>query len=1026
MSIESLSNFTVVPDINQNTITMSWSNPAITSHSIGDVTISDTSNVYTSLVPLSANSGWTFSNNIKVVQIDAGSQHTVILLSNGKVMSFGSNTFGQLGLSIYTTSTAGGISNPTEIPDISNIVHVSCGRVHTALLTKDGYVYLFGSNIYGQLGYALNSGTNNPNFTPTLLADISNVTMVECGGNHTIIVLKNGTALSIGNNQRGQLGNGLSNGSFINFIPTPVVNISNIVSVACGNEFTAFLLNNGTVATCGINLRGQLARNDNANTSNINSTPTVISYFNNVSAIACGFEHLVFLLSNGLVYSCGYNLYGNLGNPTNSGRVTINQIPLQVLNITNATAITCGIYHTVVLTNDSNVYTFGLNQYGQLGYATNYGNSSANFNPTSIKNINDIISISANGNHTILLQRDGQIKLFGLGQNGQLGNLQSDTQLTFENVSVPNTIYVRSGALANHSFFILSNTTYKACGYNNYGQLGTGNSSIIFNSTLLNSSYNGILDIACGTQHTLTLQNTGEVCSFGYNYTGQLGISSTSGLAFPNLTPTKLPNIRNAIQVSAGNSHSAILTSSGQVLTFGSNQRGQLGRTANSGSAIANPIPQAVAGISNAISVSCGLTHTAILLNTGQVVTFGVNLRGQLGIPTNINTNNSNPNPIIVPGINNAISVKCGAEFTIILLANGTLVGFGINQRGQLGISTNYGNQNPVFVPTSISDISNAIAIDCGNEFTVVLLADKTVLTFGMNQYGQLGNLINIGNTNGIYVPTLIPNMNNIKTITAGNSHLFLQKQTGEIYTIGYNIYGQLGDNYYSSTINQIPASLDYSILSPIATSMYNISILIRKGILKSILTKYVLRFMNLGTITNLIYTISVNQTDPTNRSQINLNWDALNFNMYYNIYRISNNSTSLFATNILNNSYIFNSPIDTYYTFYITAYYPTNEESYPSNTVSLKTQSGPKQIDNFAMHKISDRYLLSWDPIITYEDKGNFDTIIYIIQAKKQYETNYSNFIQLDQSITSYYLPNLENNVEYTFRICAQNRILN
>jgi alpha-tubulin suppressor-like RCC1 family protein len=1026
MSIEPLSNFTVVPDINQNTVTMSWSNPASILHSIAEINISDSSNSYTTLAPLSAYSNWVFNNGIKVVQIDSGSQHTAILLSNGKVMTFGSNTFGQLGLPFFTVSSVGGISIPTEVPDISNAVAISCGRNHTAILVKTGRVYLFGLNVYGQLGSSVNITTNNPNPTPLLL-DIQNVALVECGGHHTVIVLHDGTTLAFGNNQRGQLGNGDNTGSFINHIPQLVQGVSNPISVSCGNEFTAFLLNDGRVATCGINLRGQLGRLDNNSTSNINPIPNNIPLITNVKSIACGFEHLILLLNNGTLYSCGTNLYGNLGILTNSGRITANPTPQLIPDIANVSDITCGIYHTVVLTEDQKVYTFGLNQSGQLASPTNYGNSSANSVPYLVPNTDNIISIGAGGAHTILLQRNGQIKLFGSGQQGQLGNSQSDVQLFFEEVVIDNLLIAKSGPTAHHSIFVLGNTKIKSCGYNNYGQLGVGNPSIIFNSTPIESLYNGIVDVACGSQHTLTLQSTKEVCSFGYNFSGQLGITTNSGLAFANVTPSKIPNIRNAKQVSAGNSHSAILTTTGQVLTFGLNQRGQLGRSTNVGLTTANPTPTAI-DISNAISVSCGANHTAVLLSTGQVVTFGLNLRGQLGRSTNINTNNPNPIPTLIPGINTAIDVKCGGEFTLILLSNGTVMACGLNQRGQLGISTNYGNQNPVSTPTPIQGINNAIAIDCGNEYSVITLSNKTLLSFGMNQFAQLGHITNSGNTLGTNIPTIVPDMSNVKCVATGHSHFIVQTTNNKIYSIGYNIYGQLGDNYYLSTINQInPNSINYNPISPIVNSIYTFRSIVRKGILSSLYINTLLRLQNLEKITNVNVNIDVDYSSTVNRSLVTLSWNPLPNIMHYRIYRINNNFiNTIFADFIYTNSYSYTTLADTEFSLIVVGYYPTEEEGIASDIIRFKTQRSPSQIKDFAIHKVDNSYLLSWSPLNTFYDRGDFDIINYNIEYKKHYELEYTNLVTLDQNSTTYTLSGLENGVEYTFRIYASNPVAN
>ncbi|XP_042351682.1 probable E3 ubiquitin-protein ligase HERC3 [Plectropomus leopardus] len=140
---------------------------------------------------------------IPVVQIAAGGEQSFALSVSGGVFSWGRNDCGQLGL-----GDTKGRHTPTAVLclNMKKIIHVSCGKDHTATLTKDGAVFTFGSGQYGQLGH--NSFSNE--LRPRLVAELwgAKVTKIACGRHHTLVLTDSKQLYSFGCGEQGQLGRG--------------------------------------------------------------------------------------------------------------------------------------------------------------------------------------------------------------------------------------------------------------------------------------------------------------------------------------------------------------------------------------------------------------------------------------------------------------------------------------------------------------------------------------------------------------------------------------------------------------------------------------------------------------------------------------------------------------------------------------------------------------------------------------------------------------------------------------------------
>ncbi len=161
---------------------------------------------------------------------------------------------------------------------LTDVTQIATGARHTCALLDDSTLTCWGYNIYGQLGNTTNNGTENPNHTPTAVAGLADVTQVGPGGTQTCALHGEGTVTCWGNNINGQLGNTTNNGTNnANPTPAPVAGLTDVTQQEGGNYFGCALLDDGVVVCWGLNLYGQLGNTTNSGTLNPNPTPTPVA-----------------------------------------------------------------------------------------------------------------------------------------------------------------------------------------------------------------------------------------------------------------------------------------------------------------------------------------------------------------------------------------------------------------------------------------------------------------------------------------------------------------------------------------------------------------------------------------------------------------------------------------------------------------------------------------------------------------------------------------------------------------------------
>jgi alpha-tubulin suppressor-like RCC1 family protein len=358
-------------------------------------------------------------------------------------------------------------------------------------------------------------------------------------------------------------------------------------------------------------------------------------------------------------------------------------------------------------------------------------------------------------------------------------------------------------------------------GWNDEGQLGNATSAMgsTPNPTptlvALPAGSGAVVQVAAGIGHTLELTSAGKLYAFGDNFYGELGTATNNGSSSPNPMPelVTLPGQSGAItHLAAGYDFSLVSTAGGQLYSFGLNSEGELGRTADGSAPNAPALVTLPGQIGTITSISAGDSHTLVATSSGQLYAFGDNYYEELGTTAGVGTSTGDPVPTLVtlPGKTGTIvQVAAGVGDSFAVTSTGQLFGFGNNQSTEID-ATAGGDVNPpelVPLPPSAGPIAQVAAGGYGF-YTLVLTKGGRIYSFGQNDEGQLG----IGNTNGPYDPptavTLAGQHGVVTEIAAGNYGGLAVTSSGQLYTWGDNDYGELGTTTHSGTTmaNPTPA----------------------------------------------------------------------------------------------------------------------------------------------------------------------------------------------------------------------------
>lgn len=304
--------------------------------------------------------------NGSIACIGGGGAHMFILLTSGDLYLCGWNKDGQIGCSKVVND----VIIPTRVLGVPQVKRVACGWSHTLVCTMDGAVFVWGSNSFGQLGTEkIVSHTNLPVLLEASVFDGGGISNVACGMRHSGCVGVTGVAYSWGSGNKGQLGRE-GNHRTPGLLGSDALKGVRVVDLCMGNAHSILLSEDRQVFVCGDNSYGQCGMECVVGKPYI-LKPVKLVMFEKVFKIDCGWQHSLSLTGKGEVYSWGRCDYGQLGRDVLSeqtikgGKGTADiervELPSKIVDIK------CGAQHCIVLSDNSEVYSWGWNEHGMCG-----------------------------------------------------------------------------------------------------------------------------------------------------------------------------------------------------------------------------------------------------------------------------------------------------------------------------------------------------------------------------------------------------------------------------------------------------------------------------------------------------------------------------------------------------------------------------------------------------------------------------------------------------------------------------------
>jgi alpha-tubulin suppressor-like RCC1 family protein len=321
-----------------------------------------------------------------------------------------------------------------------------------------------------------------------------------------------------------------------------------------------------------------------------------------------------------------------------------------------------------------------------------------------------------------------------------------------------------------------------AWGENFFGQLGNGSTARHSEVPVPVSGLSGVTAIAAGGGHSLALLSNGTVMAWGDNSEGQLGNGTTTN----SDVPVPVSGLSGVTAIAAGYGQSLALLSNGTVMAWGDNSEGQLGN----GTTTNSDLPVAVSGLTGVTAIAGGEQSLALLSN-GTVQAWGPNTYGDLGNGT---TTNSDV-PVPVSGLSGVTAIAAGGSYGLALLRTGTVEAWGYNGSGQLGNGSRSGPEQCrgiacSLTPAPVSGLSGVTAVAGGDETSLALLSNGTVMAWGQGGYGELGD----GAYGSSDAPVSVSSLTDVKAIAAGRNYCLALLAGGTVASWGSNDEGSLGD----------------------------------------------------------------------------------------------------------------------------------------------------------------------------------------------------------------------------------------
>ncbi len=789
----------------------------------------------------------------KVIRVALGSDHSCAQSEDLKVWCWGDNLYNV----IQPESTTDALK-PVEVKDLSGASDLCAGSDFTCVI-KDGKAWCLGYNNAGQLG----DGTTTSAKAPVAVKLAGTPTSLRCGSTSACAETSDGAIWCWGANFDKQV-----SAAGPSSVPVPVLRsgvgtADGVGGGALTHCWTLF----GKAWCVGDNNGGQLG--DGKTTDSGDPLPVKIEAI--VSKIVGGTGNLAALAGTGHVYTIGNNTFGALVDGTSNGRGTWLNVTPKDLSFVD---VALSKYATCALSNAGTIHCGGDGFYGQLGQGSTSGQVSfvsalvpcdkdANCDDGSKCTTDVCDGTKKVCTYTSQVCDDSNLCTVGDACEAATGNCKPGPAKSCDdkNECTTDSCDTKTGVCGNKAVpgcqpscksdsdcppttgvcgvyaCVGSNKCVlqdknngavcdagKVCGGGQCASPGKGWAKQL-------SSFGYFSTSICATMHS------GFAACWGSNSDGQLGDGSTTNRSAPVL----VKNLDKVQQISAGYRHTCAIRDSGKVACWGQNSYGQVGNGTASSSDVLAPVDT---GLEGATSVCAGYGHSCAVTSDGKVHCWGRSSQGTLGNgKISSSTGDFVTKPAAVPGVNGAVEVGCGYDWTCARTSEGEVFCWGDASYNQshgasttdianaakragladarsLSAGTYHGcitttkgapfcwgyNSNSVTSadnttstvaqPLDLSPVLGAVAyIHAGYQNAAAIAADGSLWVWGSNISGQLLD----GTTTSNGKPLKVNGVTGVIQATWGQQYLCILNAGGEVKCGGAGSDGQLGNGQTSS-----------------------------------------------------------------------------------------------------------------------------------------------------------------------------------------------------------------------------------
>ncbi|HPI18929.1 MAG TPA: T9SS type A sorting domain-containing protein [Candidatus Kapabacteria bacterium] len=593
--------------------------------------------------------------------------HCLALKKDGTLWAWGNNSYGQLG-----NGTTEDIEEPFQIGNDNNWASVHCGYYFSMALKKDGSLWAWGSNSYGQLG----DGTRINSPKPIRIGADNDWKSISCRENHVLAIKQDSTLWGWGYNGDYQFGDG----SQINkFVPTQLGTSNNWISASGGAYHSAALALPGNSNTIELLYPEDYTTNEKIDLTFIWKSVANAEFYTVQIATDIKFDSIIFNKSN--LIDTFYNILELNYNTKYFWRV------LAEKNGQSFAQSKIGHFKTIFDYPKRTLWLWGANNYGQMGDST----VTHFLKPTMLGEQGEWSYVESDYFHNAAIKSDGSLWGWGQSQNNPLSSVfNSIKKIPYRFLNEKSSDWISVN-----------------CGVESIIARNSDGCILEFNKDFVNSfkeeyigNFNHFVEvktqIISGAHHNLFVKSDGTLWGWGIGNYGRIGDGTENNRA--NII--QIGSDSDWESVGCGVYQSYGIKNDGSLWSWGFNNDGILGYSYQ------ELTPKKIGNENDWAFIDSDWYHTLAIKSDGTLWAWGQNLYGKFG---NGNYEPSNF-PVKVGNENNWSYVKCCNHHTLAIKSDGTVWGWGANLQGQLADSV-----TPEFlVPKQISESNEWVSISCG------------------------------------------------------------------------------------------------------------------------------------------------------------------------------------------------------------------------------------------------------------------------------------------------------------------------